>query len=173
MANGKTTVIDKGFSRIRVDLDKTDGSTVQVGILKGVSSFIGPIKIGANFGPQPKGNFSVAEIAAVQEFGTNKAGKSKNVVIPERSFLRSTADENKEKYGKVLRSIMGDILLGSIKVEKGLALFGERVVGDVKKKITTIREPANAPGTIAQKGFDNPLIRTGTLRARIAKKVKL
>ena len=173
MANGKTKVIDRGFSRIRVELDKTDGSTVDIGILKGASSFVGPVRSGVNFGPQPKGNFEVAEIAAVQEFGTHKAGKNRNVVIPERSFLRSTSDDNKQKYSQVLKSLMGDMLSGTITIEQGLALFGERVVGDVKKKITTIREPANAPRTIAQKGFDNPLIRTGTLRSRIAKRVKL
>ncbi len=62
---------------------------------------------------------------------------------------------------------------GSKTVEGALSLFGERVVGDIKKKITSIREPANAPSTVAGKGFDNPLIHTGTMRNRIKKRVNL
>lgn len=157
--NGETKVVDKGFKRIRKDLKKTDGSSVDVGILGG---------------KELEGTFTVAEMAAVHEFGTKRAGRSRNVVIPERSFLRSTYDEKKQVYRRILKSLYGDVLQGTKTVEQALALFGERVVGDIKKKITAIKEPPNAPSTIAGKGFDNPLIHTGTnLRARIAKKVKL
>lgn len=159
--NGRTKVVDKGFKRIRKDLKKTDGATVDVGILSGSGNV--------------EGNFTVAELAAVQEFGTKKAGRNKNVVIPERSFLRSTYDTNRLKYKRVLRVLYGDVLLGYKTVEGALALFGERVVGDVKRKITAIKFPPNAPSTIARKkGRDNPLIETGlNLKARIAKKVRL
>lgn len=157
MANGKTKVIDKGFKRIRRDLHKTDGSTVDVGILKGVSG--SDLATGTNF--------TVAEIAAVQEFG------SRDGRIPERSFIRSVVDSNKVKYRSVLKSLIGDVLLGNLSVEKALAQFGERVVGDIKRKITSISSPPNAPSTIAGKGFNNPLIRTGTMRSRIKSKVKL
>ena len=157
--NGETKVVDKGFNRIRKDLKKTDGSSVDVGILGG----------------EVEGNFTVASLAAVHEFGTKKAGRNKNIVIPERSFLRSTYDEKKIKYKKVLKSLYGEVLLGTKTVEGALALFGERVVGDIKRKITAIKEPANAPSTLAGKYLKaNPLIDTGlNLRARIAKKVNL
>lgn len=160
MANGTTKVVDKGFKRIRKDLKKTDGSEVDVGILGG--------KV-------VEGTFNVAELAAVHEFGTDKAGRSRNVIIPERSFLRSTFDDKRQKYRQVLKSLMGEVLVGIKTVDQALSLFGERVVGDVKKKITDIKEPPNKPSTIARKkGKANPLIDTGlNLRARIAKRVRL
>ncbi len=160
--NGKTKVVDKGFKRIRKDLKKVDGASVDVGILGGS----GNVK---------KGTFTVAALAATQEFGTRKAGKNKNIIIPERSFLRSTFDSKKQKYMKVLKSLHGDILLGKKTVVGALALFGDRVVGDVKRKITDIKTPPNAPSTLKRKyPKNNPLIETGlNLRARIAKKVNL
>ncbi len=156
--NGTTKVIDKGFKKIRKDLKKTDGATVDVGILDG----------------NVDDNFTAADLAATMEFGTKHAGPNRNIVIPERSFFRSTFDDNKQKYVRVLKSLLIDVLQETKTVEGSLALFGERVVGDVKRKITAIKSPANAPSTIAGKGFDNPLIETGlNLRARIKKRVKL
>ncbi len=162
--NGKTKVIDKGFKRIRKDLNKVDGSEVDIGILKGEVGILDAVS---------GKSFEVAEIAAVHEFGTTKAGRNNSVTIPERSFMRSTFDDNRVKYTQVLKSLMGDVLQGNKTVEQALSLFGERVVGDIKKKITSIREPANAPSTIEGKGFNNPLIRTGTMRSRIKKRVRL
>lgn len=164
MANGKTKVTDKGFKRIRKDLKVTDGSSVDVGILKGEASIIDQVS---------GSKFEVAEIAAVQEFGTTRAGRNNNVTIAERSFMRSTVDAKKSKYEEVLKSLMVDVLLGLKTVNQALSLFGERVVGDIKKKITSIKSPPNAPSTIEAKGFDNPLIHTGTMRSRIKKKVNL
>ncbi len=86
---------------------------------------------------------------------------------------KSTADEKRIKYRQVLTDLMWDVTIGRITVKEALELFGERVVGDVKRKITSIRTPPNAPRTVSEKGFDNPLIRTGTLRSRIKKRVNL
>lgn len=154
--NGNTKDIDRGAEKVMVNLEVTDGSSVDIGILKGeVAGVIEGAKI------------EVAEIAIVQEFGSTK------INVPERSFLRSVTDEKREKYKAVLKSLFSKVLLGTTTVPQALDLFGERVVGDVKRKITSIRQPPNAPSTIAKKGFDNPLIRTGTLRSRIKKRVKL
>jgi len=168
MANGKTKTNDKGYNRILSDLAKVNGAEVSVGILKGTASVVDPSP-----GSGTKKRIEVAQIAAVQEFGTTRAGAGNTVTIPERPFLRSNFDDRKGKYRLVLRSLYADILAGRASVESALSLFGERVVGDVKRKITSIRVPKNAPSTQKIKGFDNPLIRTGTLRARISKRVKL
>ena len=39
------------------------------------------------------GTRSLANIAAVHEFGTHSAGRSRNVIIPRRSFLQQTYDK--------------------------------------------------------------------------------
>ena len=43
-------------------------------------------------------------VAAVQEFGTNRAGRNRNVVIPARPYLRPTFDENKEEIERLIGS---------------------------------------------------------------------
>jgi len=43
-----------------------------------------------------------AIVAAVHEFGTNRAGRGRNVVIPARPYLRPTFDENKEEIEKII-----------------------------------------------------------------------
>jgi len=43
-----------------------------------------------------------AIIAAVHEFGTNRAGRGHKVTIPQRSFLRSTFDEKKDEIERLI-----------------------------------------------------------------------
>lgn len=105
-------------------------------------------------------------IAAVNEFGSSDGR------IPERSFLRSTIDENRAKYEGQLSKVIGAVIDGKSTLRAGLNKIGVGVVGDVKRKITALKDPPNAASTIAQKGSDNPLIDTGRLRASIDFEVK-
>lgn len=105
-------------------------------------------------------------IAAVQEFG------SADGHVPERSFLRSTIDEQREKYVGLIVKILeasykAPIGSGRAVLRGGLGRLGALAVGDVQKKITALNAPPNAPSTIAKKGSANPLIDTGRLRQSI------
>lgn len=95
----------------------------------------------------------------------------KSVVIPERSFLRSTFDEKNREWQDFARSMVSDVLYGRMSVDEFYNRWGAVVVGDVQQKITSIRNPANAPLTIANKGSSNPLIDTGEMRQGITYKV--
>lgn len=97
--------------------------------------------------------------AAANEFGTD--------TIPERSYLRSTIDENRDRYFSEAGKAIRDHVNGRRGIRQGMGRLGLRVVADVQRKITALREPPNAPSTIAQKGSDNPLIDTGRLRQSI------
>lgn len=150
---------DKRYRRVIKDLREVERSTVDVGFFKTIA------RSGAELVDSDA--LDIAEIAAVNEFGSTKAN------IPERSFMRTTVDEKRIKYKKVLSDLMGDILIGVKTVNNALDLFGIRVVGDIKRKITSIRVPPNAPSTIAQKpGGNNPLIDTGRMRNAVTHKVK-
>ena len=48
-------------------------------------------------------------------------------------------------------------------VRQTLALMGEGIKGQIAESIQNLHEPPNAPATIRKKGFDKPLIDTGTL----------
>jgi len=114
----------------------------------------------------------VAYIALVHEFGYPESN------IPQRSFLRSTYNENKDKIGKNL----GIALKNQIKngkyydPELALRLVGVWMVGQVKRKFTNNDwDPLKNPSR-RRRGKDpkvgkpiapTPLVDTGQLRASI------
>ena len=95
---------------------------------------------------------TVAEVAFYNEFGTE------NGRIPERSFLRPVLEENKEKIRKFVDKLKLKIIGNKITERKALGLLGEFVKSLVQKKITDLKNPPNAPSTIAKKGSSNPLV---------------
>ncbi len=143
-------VIDKdlGWDRIKREMAKAKGSFTKVGIL-------------AADADEPYGDGTdLVEVAAYNEFGTED--------IPERSYLRSTTDEERNKVNRVVDKELDKIHLGTSTVEQSLGLVGEYMASKVRNKIVAIQNPPNAPATIARKKSSNPLIDTGQLRQNIS-----
>jgi hypothetical protein len=140
--------IDKGWTKIRAELLKLrEKSVVLVGIQGELAS-------------QPHGDASNVEIGSWQEFGTSRG-------VPERSFLRATIDTNRQRYAAMIQKSAERIVTGKSTVEKELALWGERVVGDVKQRIAKGIPPPLKDATIKRKGSSKPLIDSGQLRNSI------
>ena len=113
---------------------------------------------------------SIAAYAAANEFGTNKAGRNKNVTIPERSFIRSTFD-NKKSIDRVFKNV-DRILVPGVNVKKILNNMGLTIKGEIVKKILSNIPPPNKPSTKAQKkGGGRTLVADGFLRKAIDFKV--
>lgn len=112
-----------------------------------------------------------AMIAGVHEFGMTIRQEKGNIVIPERSFLRSTFDEKNEKWFQFVKKRIPALLEGRIGARQLCELLGTKMVADIQKKIKDIDDPPNAASTIAQKGSSSPLIDTGGLRMRVTYKV--
>ena len=106
---------------------------------------------------------SVQMIARVHEFGSTNTPYP----IPERSFLRSTYDENEAKIGNDLKNSLWDITNGKTTAKKELSKIGFEIREKTKTKIEKLKDPPNAESTAKQKGFDNPLIRTRHLKNSI------
>ena len=107
-----------------------------------------------------KDGSDLVKYAAANEFGVGR--------IPERSFLRSTVDENQETYLNDLEDVTGVYIdAGPVAGLRRLSRLGLRAVRDVQKKIVDLKTPENAPRTIAQKKSSNPLIDTGRMRQSI------
>lgn len=140
------TDTDMGFDALLAMLAEADQTDVRVGVRQDKGSQI------------PDGSrLTLAEIAAVNEFG------SMDGRIPERSFLRSTVDQNADAYEKQLTRD----LMGSGDVPGAFTRLGLQAVADVQRTMVELDDPPNAPATIARKGADNPLIDTGRLRQSI------
>lgn len=107
---------------------------------------------------------TVADVAAINEFGLGDT--------PERSFLRSTVDENEAKYREFERRIGKAVILNKLQsAEQGYEQLGALVVGDVQRKISSGVPPENAPSTVARKGSSTPLIDTGQMRSSVTSRV--
>jgi hypothetical protein len=110
-------------------------------------------------------------IAGVQEFGITIRKERGSIVIPERSFLRTTFDDKNNEWFKFLKKQLDHVINGRINAQVLCDRLGAKMVGDIQEKLTDINSPPNAPATIAKKGSSNPLIDTGGLRQRITYKV--
>lgn len=112
-------------------------------------------------GEHKESQTTMALIGAVNEFGTNKAGKNHNIIIPSRPWMRGWFDKNKNRIHKKMKQLYDLILSGKFKAKQALKILGEWAQGELRKSIRNLQSPPNAPSTIRQKGSSNPLIDTG------------
>lgn len=107
---------------------------------------------------------TVIDVALWNEFGTAR--------IPARPFIRGWYDANLTKNRQFIGSVLARTL-GSLPLDQGLEIIGQRFVGDVQRNMAAGVPPPNAPKTIARKGSSKPLIDTGQLRQSITYVVRL
>lgn len=105
--------------------------------------------------------------ASVNEFGTDRAGRGNATVIPERSYLRATVDQNRKKIIAIIKKGKEDIVAGRRTKEAVLREVGFFVEGEVKQRISRGIAPVNKPSTIRAKGSSTTLIDSGRLRQSI------
>lgn len=143
----RTTTAGRDFERV---LDAADGAAVWVGLRAST----------------PEADSELITYASANEFGTRDGH------VPERSFMRSTVDEQRTSYSGVLASVLR--VADSVSaLERGLGRLGLRGVRDVQRKITSNVPPPNAPSTVRRKGSTGTLRDTGRLRQSIDFEVTL
>lgn len=139
--------IDKGFNAFFAELKDLKKIRVKVGIQGAEAPEIRP------------GGITMVDLGITHEFGAPPN-------IPQRSFLRSTADAKEAKYERMMKKSVKKLTQRPKTFNAKAEMFklGETVRSDVIKTIKDRIPPANAPSTIAQKkGEDVPLIDTGQL----------
>lgn len=105
----------------------------------------------------------VVLIAASNEFGTER--------IPERSFLRSTVDNRRERFRSFLSRHKAEMMKSPQRRKMVLERLGILAESEVIRKINQGPFTPNAPSTIQRKGSSKPLIDTGRMRQSITSKV--
>lgn len=141
---------DTGLKQFKKAIKNFKGKVLKVGIF-------------ADSGKGKNGELIVNR-ALANEYGTSN--------IPERSFIRSTSDEKNQEWGKSIDKIVDRLLTEEVDVNQYLGLLGEKIVGDIKEKISSNMPPLNSPATIKRKGSNKTLIDTGEMRASIAYKIE-
>ena len=149
----KTTTKDTGYAKaLKTFNEISKGPSVVTGVLEssGVSD--------------KDSGLTLVEVATFNEFGTES--------IPERSFIRSTADENFTKYLAKSDILKRKIILQEITIKNALGVMGQLIQSDIIAKINSGVEPANDPKTIAAKGSSKTLIDSGQMKQSIRYKVE-
>lgn len=131
---------------------------------------------------------TILMIATVQEFGCNidvtpkmraylhsqglhLKASTKQITIPERSFIRSGFDEQKDRYEERAAKMLDRVLHLAMPVDTFFNTLGEYITGQLQTYLTDIRMPLNHPFTVAKKGSTNPLIDSGRMRQAITYRV--
>lgn len=125
---------DKGWKKLIAGLTKLNGKEAKVGLHADAV--------------YPDGK-QVAHIGVINEFGAG--------AIPQRSFMRSTFDENENNWAKEFGNLVKNGSTTSINKVGIIAAKG------IVNKIYTGNFVPNAPSTIAQKGSSKPLIDTSQM----------
>ena len=160
---------------------------------------VGIIDAGEHTDEEGAGEMTVAAIAFVHEFGAEidhpggtsyiigeggkaqfvKAGtpgivgvtKPHKIVIPERSFMRSTLKEKKKEIIALQKKMLVQIRKGEMTVEQALGLIGEFTADAMSQKLVQLKDPPNTAATIKRKGSNNPLVDTGQTKNSITYEV--
>lgn len=150
---GRVVVKDHGYKALVHATKLLGGAALRVGIV-------------ANQ-PASSGSASLLEVASHHEFGAPRAR------IPERSFLRSTIDEQRSEIDRRFRAAEASVVRGKATPVNALAKVGSWLVTKVREKIDTGPFAPLAPSTIRRKGHSRPLFETGLLRAAINYRVDM
>jgi hypothetical protein len=119
---------------------------------------------------------TMVELAAIHEFGSPKAH------IPERSFIRSTCERERERIGRITQGLAADFIAGK-PLATALGQLGAFLAHEIKKTITEkLITPEEKPATKIAKNRragqpddaeTTPLVDTGRLVNAITWKVWL
>ena len=145
----RVKVDDRKWQRIKKQLFKLNKAYTLVGIFSGETREEG---------------LTNAEIAFINEFGTNDGH------IPERPFMRGWFDSHRKQIEKVAEKFYKQVVDEKMTADMALKRLGEWYTGELKKSITNLKTPPNAPVTIRLKGSSNPLIDTGQMRNSVTHK---
>lgn len=127
-----------------------------------------PGEIANLFRPRPPHNHVLAVPDKSQPYGMRVMFILKDEVhIPPRPFLRYTFDHYLDNWTELAADLAFKVFVGEINYQDVFSVLGDAVVEDIKRTIKEFSDPKNAPLTIANKGFDDPLIEKGELRDSI------
>jgi len=93
--------------------------------------------------------------------------KPHQIRIPMRSFIRSTVDENAEKYHNMAQNLLRRVVSGDLDKHGALELAGLKIETDIKNKIRRGPFRPLALATIRRKKSDKPLIDKGHMLGAI------
>lgn len=166
-AKVKITTKKDEFPKMERSIEDLNGMKVNVGVFKGENAWLASIhEYGCRIKVTPKMR------AYLHRKGLHLKKSTTEIVIPERSFLRSGFDANHEKILKDTEEVLPDVLIGTLSVEQYAKLVGLQLASSIKEYARDLKSPPNHPFTVQQKKSANPLVDTGRMINGITYEVK-
>ena len=160
------TISDEYPNLIRT-LRGLNGKTIDVGAFEGEHAWlVGIHEYGCKIKVTPK----MRAWFAYQGYPLKKT--TTEITIPERSFIRAGHDQYSEEVLKEAESVIDDVLVGTMSVERYCELIGMLMSERIKDFATDLKNPPNSGMTADRKGSSNPLVDTGHMIQSITYEVK-
>ena len=155
MGSSYKTKVNK-LPKISRTIEMLGKRTIEVGAIQGEHAWLAGIhEYGCNIEVTPKMR------AYLHRQGLHLKGSTTHIKIPERSFLRSSHDQNAEAVMKQAERALSQVLVGKMSLDQYMEMVGTNYVTMIKDLIVELDSPPNHPFTIDQKGADNPLVGGG------------
>ena len=166
-----------GVPNVYIGVPSSKNSTHEGGI--NMATLVAVHELGANIKHsggtryQNKANGNLAKFVRNDFVGpTSGVTGSHTIVIPERSFIRSTMKDNEKRYADLMLKGFRSVLRMESTVEVVYQKIGITISDDVKSKILTGSFVPLKPSTIKKKGSSKPLVDTGEMRNSISYEVR-
>ena len=164
-------VEDEDYRILFKELKKLQGRAVEVGILGKEGSEILMIATVHEFGVDIKVTQKMRGYLASQ--GLYLKGTTKEIKIPERSYIRETADKKQAEIMDFISLQYDRLFQGKINAKQFRDGLGVFLKGITQKTMVALKKPPNHPFTLSRKApKTNPLIDSGDLLSRIDFEVK-
>ena len=95
--------------------------------------------------------------------GLHLKDSTTEIIIPERSFMRTGHDENADRIIAQTERALAQVVGGKMSIDDFLDLYGQQMVTAIKTFARDLNSPPNHPYTVEQKGSSNPLVDTGQM----------
>lgn len=154
----KYTTKKDGFPSMIKSLKMIDGSAVEVGVLKGEHAWLAGIhEYGCNIEVTPKMR------AWFHYQGVHLSKNTTHIHIPERSFLRTGYDKNRDEVMNKAQRILADVTAGRMSANGFHQAVGMELSSKIKDYAVGLGSPANSGFTTGRKGSSNPLVDSGAM----------
>ena len=155
---GKSTTAKNNFPSMIKNLKMVNGSAVEVGVLKGEHKWLAGIhEYGLDIEVTP------AMRAYLHGQGLHLKDSTTHIHIPERAFLRTGYDQNRDKVLQKAQMVLQDVVAGKVSAAEFYEAVGSTLRDAIKKYAIELDSPPNHPFTIDRKGSSNPLVKSGDM----------
>lgn len=153
------------------ELDRLERISVEVGVLGTEESFILMIANVHEYGVTIQVTDKMR--AYLHYNGLHLKKTTKEIVIPERSYIRAGYDSNFDKLQTHVKGQINLLIAGRTTAIEVGEFIGNWLTGELRQYITNLDTPGLSDYTIQRrkKNSSNPLIDTGRLRGAITYKV--